>query len=66
MKKVLFASIVAMVLCMGASSCSKCQVCTKPSEPEVRLCKGDYGSETEYGFAVDAKEAQGYECKSSI
>lgn len=66
MKKVLFASVVALLFITGMSSCSKCQVCTKASEPEVRLCKGDYGSETEYGFAVDTKEALGYNCKASI
>jgi hypothetical protein len=66
MKNVIFMSMTALVLCVGATSCSKCQVCTKPSEPEVRLCKGDYGTETEYGIAVDTKEAQGYECKGSL
>jgi hypothetical protein len=66
MKKVLFASMFGILFAAGMSSCSKCQVCTKPSEAEARLCKGDYSSETEYGFAVDAKEAQGFECKASI
>lgn len=66
MKKVLFASVVALLFTTGMSSCSKCQVCTKPSEPEVRLCKGDYSSETEFGFAVDVKESQGFECKASL
>lgn len=66
MKKVLFASVFGIFFAMGMSSCSKCQVCTKPSEPEARLCKSDYSSETEFGIAVDVKEAQGYDCKSSI
>ncbi len=66
MKKVLFASVVALFFTVGMSSCSKCQICTKPSEPEVRICKGDYNSETEYGFALDTKKAQGYSCKASI
>lgn len=66
MKKVLFVSVVALLFSTSISSCSKCQVCTKPSEPEQRLCKGDYNTETEFGFAVDTKEAQGYDCKASI
>jgi hypothetical protein len=65
-KNVFIAIATAVVLSMGISSCSKCQVCTKTSEPEVRICKGDYGTETEYGFAVDVKKGQGYNCKSSI
>jgi len=65
-KTLLLASAFLVLLSVGMSSCSKCQVCTKTSEPEVRLCKGDYGTETEYGFAVDTREAQGYNCKASI
>lgn len=48
------------------SACTKCKICTKESSPEVRLCEKDYGSSTEYGLAVDAREAQGYTCKESI
>lgn len=66
MKKTLFASMVALLFLTGMSSCGKCQICTKPSEPEARLCRDDYSSETEYGLAVDLKEASGYECKRAI
>ena len=65
-KSLLLASAFLVVLSVGMSSCSKCQVCTKPSEAEARICKGDYNTETEYGFAIDLKESQGFECKSSI
>jgi hypothetical protein len=66
MKKLLFTSLTAVLLSMGISSCGKCQVCTKSSSSEERICRKDYDSETEYGFAIDVKEAAGYECKSSI
>ncbi|HLP52000.1 MAG TPA: hypothetical protein VK154_14025 [Chitinophagales bacterium] len=66
MKKLVFASVAALALSFSISSCSKCQVCTKDSEPETRICKSDYNSETAYGLAVDTKEAMGFECKSSL
>lgn len=66
MKKLLLIPVLGLVFAGGMSSCSKCQVCKKPSEPETRICKGDYNTETEYGFAIDLKESQGFECKSSI
>ena len=66
MKKVLFASVFAVLFVTGMSSCGRCQVRTKASEPEVRICKGDYGSETEFGFAIDVKESQGYNCKNAL
>lgn len=57
---------MAAVFALSFSSCSKCQVCTKDSEPETRYCEKDYDSKTAYGFAIDAKEAQGFNCKSSL
>ena len=63
MKKVLFSSALALVFLMSFSSCRKCQICTKSSEPEVRVCQGDYKSNTEYGLAVDLLEGGGYNCR---
>lgn len=62
MKKVLVASVVAIIL-IGFSSCNKCQNCTKSSSPEIKICDKDYSNNTEYGLALDAYEAQGYNCK---
>lgn len=47
------------------SSCTKCKLCTKDSEPEFRLCEKDYDSQTEYGATVDFYEAQGWSCIES-
>ncbi len=63
MKKIFFASAFAVLISMGFTSCRKCEVCTKESEPEIRICEGDYGSNTEYGLALDALETSGYECR---
>jgi hypothetical protein len=48
------------------ASCSKCQLCTEEDSPEVRICRDDYGSESEYDAAIDFTEALGYDCSSSI
>jgi hypothetical protein len=63
MKKVLFASAVALVMISGLNSCSKCQNCQKPASDEIRICEKDYDSNTLYGAAIDAYEIQGYVCK---
>ena len=63
MNKLFFAAVMAVSVTMGLTSCSKCEICTKASEPETRICENDYDSNTEYGLALDAKEAAGYECK---
>jgi hypothetical protein len=65
-KKLLVLPAVALFISMSISSCSKCKVCTKDSEPETRICEKDYNSNTEYGFAVDVKESQGFACKGSL
>lgn len=66
MKMKMIALIIGAAGITGMSACTKCKVCTKESSPEVRICEKDYGSSTEYGLAVDAREAMGYECKESI
>ena len=48
---------------MGLASCSDCEICTKDSAPEIRLCESDYGSNTEYGLAQDYQTANGYNCR---
>jgi len=65
-KKLFLLPVATLFISMSISSCSKCRVCTKDSEPETRICEKDYGSKTEYGFAVDVKESQGFTCKSSL
>lgn len=62
MNKLSFTAAFAVII-IGLSSCTKCEICTKDSEPEVRICENDYDSNTEYGLALDFKEANGYECK---
>lgn len=57
---------MGIVFSMAFSSCKQCQVCTKPSEPEIRVCEKDYGTATEYGLAIDVYEAQGYDCGGAI
>lgn len=46
----------------GLSACGDCEVCTKDSEPEVRICEDDYSTNVEYSLALDAREANGYTC----
>lgn len=66
MKLKLLALLLGTVGITALGACSKCKVCTKENSPEVRLCEKDYGSQTEYGFAVDVKEADGYTCNESF
>lgn len=66
MKKVLITTVLALALFAGFSSCKRCQVCTKSSSPEVRVCEKDYNSNTLYGLALDGYEAQGYSCNNGI
>lgn len=66
MKKILFIAAIAVFTSFAFSSCSACQVCTKASEDEVRVCEKDYNNNTEYGFTIDTYEALGFKCKASI
>ncbi len=63
MKKAFLFSALAVFISMGFTSCRKCEICTKDSSPEVRVCEGDYGSKTEYGLTIDGLEAAGYNCR---
>jgi hypothetical protein len=63
MKKILFTSSMFMFVIVGFSACTKCELCTKDSSPEIRICEDDYNSNTEYGLALDFQEATGYSCK---
>lgn len=62
-KSYLLTTLVVTIITVAFSSCRKCEICTKESEPEVRICEGDYGTKTEYGLAIDAQELLGYECR---
>ncbi len=62
MKKVFFASSMFVFVVTGLSACGDCEVCTKDSEPEVRICEDDYSTNVEYSLALDAREANGYTC----
>lgn len=53
----------SLFIIMALASCGKCQICTKDSSPEVRICRGDYNNNTAYGLALDVQEAGGYECR---
>lgn len=66
MKMIIFVAAIGFAMLTGFSSCKQCQICTKDSSPEVRICERDYNTDTEYGFAIDAQEAQGYNCKGAI
>lgn len=66
MKIKMLAAVVAVISLVSFSSCTKCKVCTKENSPEVRFCEKDYSSQTEYGFAVDVAESQGFDCKESL
>lgn len=63
MKKVLFTTSIIAFTALGLSSCTDCDICTKDSSPEIRICEDDYSSSTEYGLALDLREAQGYDCR---
>ena len=66
MKKMIFSAALVAVACFGLGSCSKCQVCTKDSSPELRICEKDYDNNSEYGAAVDLAELGGYTCSNSL
>ena len=63
MKKVLFILALAAIVLIGFSSCRKCQVCTKDTKPDIRVCEDSYGSNTEYGLVLDAYQLDGYNCQ---
>ncbi len=63
MKNVFYTAAVAVIIMMSSSSCRKCQICTKDSAPEVRVCEGDYNNATEYGVVIDVLEGSGYNCR---
>lgn len=63
MRKVLFTTTMIAYTAMGLASCSDCEVCTKDSAPEIRLCESDYDTNTQYGLALDAHTANGYNCR---
>lgn len=63
MKNLILATATLLTLSFTIASCSKCATCTKSGGSEVKLCEKDYGSNTEYGLAKDAYEAQGYDCQ---
>jgi len=48
---------------VGLSSCSKCEICTKESSNEIRICEDDYNNNTAYGLALDFQESMGYNCR---
>lgn len=66
MKKITMFIIGIMVSSISFTACSSCQVCTKASASEVRVCEKDYDSSTEFGLALDVYKALGYNCKASI
>lgn len=63
MKNKIFTTVFASIFILGLASCRKCEICTKESEPEIRICEGDYNNNTEYGLTLDGLEAQGYKCR---
>lgn len=62
MKNVMYTSAIIVAIMLSASSCRKCQICTKDSAPEIRVCEKDYNNATEYGMVVDGLELTGYNC----
>jgi hypothetical protein len=63
MRKALFTTSIIAFTAMSISSCSDCDLCTKDSAPEMRICESDYDNSTQYGLALDALEIQGYDCR---
>lgn len=63
MRKAIFTTSIIAFAAMAMASCNDCEICTKDSSPEVRLCETDYGNSTEYGLAQDFYTNAGYSCK---
>lgn len=63
MKNLSITMITTALLVLSLSSCRECEICTKESAPEVRICDKDYDSKTEYGLSIDALELNGYNCR---
>ena len=63
MKRTITFTALALVMATGFTSCRKCVVCTQSGADEVRVCEGDYDSNTEYGLVVDGLELGGYNCR---
>lgn len=61
---ILFTVITASVSsCQKTYSCSTdCRVCKKANENDVSICEVDYDSHTAASTAIDAYEAQDYDC----
>lgn len=55
--------LAGAALSMSFVSCRKCQICTKDSASEIRVCEKDYSSSTAYGIVIDSYELVGYKCE---
>jgi|GEM_PF-960934 len=66
MKKLSFLGAMAIVISLGLTSCSRCEICTRDNSNEIRVCEKDYDTNTAFGFTVDTYEATGYKCKPAI
>jgi NADH:ubiquinone oxidoreductase subunit F (NADH-binding) len=64
MKTIIIAIATAVVFIGGLESCQSCTICTKGSEPDVRLCKSDYSSDGQYHDAIVNKENDGFSCNN--
>ena len=62
MKKFFFLLMAAGVIA-GASSCKKCETCTKSGSPTITYCEKDYSTKADYDAAVSITEGLGYTCK---
>jgi len=66
MKKLSFLGAMGIVISLGLTSCSRCEICTRDNSNEIRVCEKDYDTNTAFGFTVDTYEATGYKCKPAI
>jgi NADH:ubiquinone oxidoreductase subunit F (NADH-binding) len=62
MKTIIATVFTAIFFISGLSSCQKCTVCEKGSEPDVRICEDDYNNDSQYREAITDKEADGFSC----
>jgi hypothetical protein len=63
MRKAMLTTGFLAFVAIGLSSCDKCELCTKESSNDVRVCSNNYDSNTAYGLALDIYEGQGYTCR---
>lgn len=66
MKTKMMAWAIGAVGMLGMVACSNCKECLKKDMAVRSLCEEDYANPAEYNAAIQAYEADGYNCRQAF